>query len=995
MQIRVLGPFEVVSSDGVVLAVRGTQRRLLLATLVLRRNALCGTEQLIDVLFGDDPPARAAGTVQSYVSRLRRDLGADGGRLRTRPGGYTMSIDNGELDSAAFELRVAEASTVAALDPGRAAALLVDGLAWWSGDRAFGEFCDDAALQAESTRLDEVHQQAAEALVDARIALGDHPGAIDVLERCVAAWPLRERFRAQQMLVLHRSGRQPEALRAYRRFRDELAEYGLVPSPSLAELEARILRQDPSLSAAPARSGRAGAPAATESRHPGNLPHIVTGLLGRDAELAELAKLLGAARLLTLTGPGGVGKTRLAMRIAERVARSHPDGAWVCDLAGIREGALAVEAVATVLDVQRRRGRSILQGLVEVLQHRDLLVVFDNCEHLLGPVAEITDAILRACPSVRVIATSREPLGIDGETVRPLAPLPVPALGESDPVMAMESPAVRLFVARATSADPDFRLTGATAGPVSDICRRVDGLPLALELAAARVRSMGPGDLADRLQEGFGVLASSPRRDPRHQTLHATVGWSYDLLGHAEQLLFDRLSVFATSFTIDDAEDICADGAVARVAIANILGALVDKSMVAADTTRRPTRYSLLETLRSFGRDQLDEGSTADLRRRHASRAIHQVEQASAGLDGPDEAAWVQQIEDRFDDLRVAHRWVLANGDVEGALQLVVGLGEFAFRRMRYELFTWAEATLAMPGVDCHPLAPTAFATAAYGRFVRGDLDQATALAEQALRIEARDQLSPCGLHWRTMANVFYYRGQADAAADICERMVDSARRSGSEARLVHALYMASVGLASAARTDDSEHLADEAATIAERARNPTALASALYSRALTVVDADPDRAASVLADAITHGTSGSNRWIVAFARTELVSLAGRRGDLDGALATASDVIDTWYRAGDWANQWLTLRHVASVLAQRGELHHAAVLHAAVKVALADTAMPIEAADRRRVAAILGQLPARLGPAGFAAAEAEASSMSANDVVHRTQHVIGRALEAR
>ena len=992
-----IGPFEVVATDGAALVVRGAQRRLLLAMLVLHRNALCSTEQLIDVLFRDNPTPTAAGTVQSYVSRLRLDLGDDGERLHTRAGGYTLTIDDDELDSVAFEHRVGEALALVDSDPARAVGLLAESLSWWGGGRVFSEFGDDSALQAEATRLEEIRQQAAEALVDGRITLGDHAGAIDVLETCVAAWPLREAFRSQQMLVLHRCGRQPEALRAFRRYRDEIAEFGLVPSPSLADLEARILRYDPSLAARTATPGQVigRSVTVTQPRATGNLPSSTSRLLGRDVELTELLVLLGATRLLTLTGPGGVGKTRLAMRLAEQSAPDYPDGVWVCQLAGIREEALAVEAVATVLEVQRRQGHSILQGLVEVLQSRQLLVVFDNCEHLLDPVAEIADSILTACPRVRVITTSREPLGIDGEVVRPVGPLPLPREGETDPVMALESPAVRLFVALATAAHPDFRLTDATTQPVSDICRRLDGLPLALELAAARARSMAPGDLADRLHEGLEVLASSPRRAPRHQTLHSTVGWSYDLLGHSEQVLFDRLSVFAGRFTVDDVQDICSDGSVPAGAVTNTLAALVDKSMIIADTTRRPTRYVLLETLRAFGRDQLREGATAELGRRHAARIIQQVELAGTGMDGPDEATWVQRLDDQFDDLRVAHRWALTHDDLDGALQLVVGLREFAFRGMRYELFSWAEATLAMTGVDRHVLAPLAFATAAYGRFVRGDLDHAMALAEQSIRIEERLDLPPCGLHWRTMGNVLYYRGHAGAAADICERMVSAARTSGSDARLVHALYMTSVGLASEARTESSRRLADEAVGIAARTGNPSARASARYAQAITVGTGDPDRAAAILGEAVAHGLDGDNRWIVAFARTELVSLASRRGDLDSALMTARDVIDTWYRAGDWANQWLTLRHVASLLAQCGELHHAALLHAAVRVASAELAMPIEAADRRRIAVILARLPVDLGPAGFAAAEAEAAYMSANDVVHATQDVIGRVLAAR
>ena len=379
--------------------------------------------------------------------------------------------------------------------------------------------------------------------------------------------------------------------------------------------------------------------------------------------------------------------------------------------------------------------------------------------------------------------------------------------------------------------------------------------------------------------------------------------------------------------------------------------------MVMADTSRSPTRFSLLETLREFGRARLDAaGNTAELQQCHMAHAVVTAEEAGSGLDGPDEAQWARRMEDAFDDLRLAHRRALGLGDADAALRLVVEPREFAFRHMRYELFTWAEASIAMEGAETHPLLPMALATASYGRFVRGDLGGALALAERSLALEYQMGVAPSGLPWRTMGNVFYYRGLADQAATVCQRMVHAARTSTDEARLVHALYMASVGLASAARAEESLQLAEEALTIARRTQHPTSLASALYARAITLESLDPGRAASMLEESIGCAAAVNNRWLVAFARTELVSLAGRRGDLDAALRLAAEVIDTWYRAGDWANQWLTMRHVASVLAQRGDYEDAAVIHGAVRVASAELALPIEASDLRRVGAILEQL---------------------------------------
>jgi predicted ATPase/DNA-binding SARP family transcriptional activator len=995
MEFHVLGSLEV-RADGHPVEVRGARRRLLLATLILHRNAVVSVDQLVDVLFGTDPPDRAVGTVQSYVSRLRGDLGGGEGRLQTRPSGYTLSAGVDDVDAARFERAVTRALGILTSDPGAAAEILYDAHSWWRGGRAFAEFTDDLALQAEGTRIGEVRQRSFEALVDAQLTLGHHAGAIDLLETCIGEWPLRERFRAQQMLALHRAGRQPEALRAYQRFRSALgSELGLEPSPDLTTLESRILLQDPGLDfeLSPISAKSEQVPSPGPARPLGNLPLPLNGFVGRDDDLVELAALLDTAHLLTITGPGGVGKTRLAMRVAELSADRYPDGVWVCDLAAVREPAMAADAVATALDVQRRQDRSTLEGLVEVLQPRRQLVAFDNCEHLLAPIGEIAEVILRACPGVRILATSREPLAVEGETVWPLRPLPLPDPGELDPTVSMESPAVRLFVDRATAASPGFRLTPETVGSIVEICHRLDGVPLAIELAAARVRSMAPADLAGGLDERFTLLTSGRRTEPRHQTLLATVEWSYDLLESTQQALFDRLSVFAGAFTVGDVTRVCADDTVPLGEVTGVLAALVDKSMVMADTAISPTRYLLLETLREFGRERLAEaGTTEQLQHRHASHFVTRVEQAEVELGGSGEAESAARLDDSFGDLRIAHRWALAEGDIDAALRLVAGTREFAFRLMRYELFTWAESTIGAQVDDEHPLTPMVLAIAAYGRFVRGDLGGALAMAERSLAVEQRLELPPCGLHWRTMGNVFYYRGQADQAAEVCQRMVRAARASGDDPRLVHALYMSSVGLASAGRTNESDLVAEESLSLARRIQNPTAMASALYARALSLEVLDPGRAASMLEEAVEHGTRVSNRWIVAFAQTELVSLASRRGELEVALRLARDVIDTWHRAGDWANQWLTLRHVAGVLTQRGDYEDAALLQGAVRVASAEMAMPIEASDLRRVGEILEQLPAALGPERLADAESRASAMLGDVVVRHTLATIARIL---
>ena len=507
---------------------------------------------------------------------------------------------------------------------------------------------------------------------------------------------------------------------------------------------------------------------------------------------------------------------------------------------------------------------------------------------------------------------------------------------------------------------------------------------------------MALADVAAGLDERFTLLTAGRRTEPRHQTLLAAVEWSHDLLDPTEQAVFRRLAVFAGTFTLDDVERICTDASISAADARTVLPALVDKSMVVADTATSPTRYSLLETLRAFGRQHLAREHVSDnLERRHAAHFVELATAAGAELGGPDEGRWIDLLDDAFDDLRVAHRWATVQGDTDAALRLVAGAHEFAFRRMRYELFTWAETTLAELGDDEHPLVPLVLAIAAYGRFVRGDLESAMAMAEQSLALEQHLGLAPCGLHWRTMGNVYYYRGRSAEAAAVCQRMVRAARASRDDARLVHALYMAAVGLASAARSEESRSLAEEALSLAQRVRNPTALASALYARAITVEPLDPGRAASMLEQAVEQGVAVGNRWIVAFSRTELTSLAARRGDLDNALELAGLVIDTWHRAGDWANQWLTLRHVAGVFAQRGEHEEAAVLRGALRVAAADLAMPIEASDLRRLAAILERLPDALGVDRLTDLEAQGAAMSGDALVHYAQDAVARSLQRR
>jgi predicted ATPase/DNA-binding XRE family transcriptional regulator len=510
----------------------------------------------------------------------------------------------------------------------------------------------------------------------------------------------------------------------------------------------------------------AGGPAA-EPRT--NLPAALTACIGREAERAEVAVRLATARLVTLTGPGGCGKTRVALQIAADLAEAGTapegarpaespeleDGVWLVELAALGDPALVPQAVAEVLAVREEPGRTLLETLPEALADRRLLLVLDNCEHLLEACARLADALLRACPHLRLLATSRRPLGMPGEVVRPVPPLGVPppeAGAGADPATLMRYPAVRLFAERAAGAAPGFAVTSRNAPAVAAICRRLDGLPLALELAAARARGLAPEHLASRLDEPFRLLASgSAAALPRQQTLRATVDWSHNLLSEAERVLFRRLAVFAGGFALEAAEAVGADGGDAGRGgdVDTLLPGLVDASLVVAGgEPEGAPRYGLLETLRSYAGERLEASGEAEtIRGRHAGYYLGLAQQATAGLDGPEQAAWLDLLEGEHDNLRQALRWLAERGDAGQAVRLGATLSTF-WRHRGYlsEGRAQLEVLLALPGAaPPSPERVQALQMAGELAHLQADYGAARALGEEGLALR-RALGDRCGL---------------------------------------------------------------------------------------------------------------------------------------------------------------------------------------------------------------------------------------------------------
>jgi predicted ATPase/DNA-binding SARP family transcriptional activator len=676
MEFRVLGPLEIAAGSR-RLPVSGARERALLAILLIHAGEVVAADRLIEELWGSDIPGNPSNALQVVVSRVRKAIedppGA--GRLVTRKPGYLLDVRPDEVDAGQFARLVAEARQAGAAGTPRGLSLLEEALGLWRGP-AFAEFATDGFAREEIARLEEERARAVELKADAELALGRHAELVGELTALVAASPLRERLRGQLMLALYRSGRQGDALRVFQEGRAVLAdELGVDPGPELRELHQRILLQAASLMAAPA----AGAPA------PGNLPVPVTSFVGRHTELAAAGNLLRGSRLVTLTGPGGTGKSRLAVELARTAAPSFADGAWLVELEAVTDPATVPAVLAIALGVGegtplgaagQARG-PLMDKVTGYLRDRELLIVLDNCEHLIEACAQAARLVLRSAPRTRLLVTSRERLGVDGEALLAVPPLGVPGPRELDPGQIARSEAVQLFADRATAVQRAFVLDEDTAPAVSRICRRLDGIPLAIELAAARVRMLPPPQIAERLDDRFDLLTSGNRGVlPRHQTLRAAIDWSYRLLAGPERELFGRLSVFAGGFTLEAAEQVCGDPGTGPADVLESLSRLVDQSLVIAEDHGQ-ARFRMLETLRRYAGERLDESAAAaQLRRRHADYYLRLAERAEPLLRGPGQATWLRALESDRDNLSAAMDWAF-RGDPDAAVRFASALAYF------------------------------------------------------------------------------------------------------------------------------------------------------------------------------------------------------------------------------------------------------------------------------------------------------------------------------
>lgn len=734
MRIAILGPLQATTADGRPVDVGGGRLRALLARLALDAGRVVTTDALIDAMW-HEPPAGSTNALQSLVSRLRRTLhagGADDGVIASHTAGYRLALSTDAIDAHRFE-RLASAGR-AALRDGRAKEAidqLTEALELWRGP-ALADLGEERFVATAASRLEQLRLSTTEDRLDAALSLGGHADVVAELESLTAAHPMRERLCGLAIRALVGVGRQADALAAYERTRSGLAdELGMDPAPELQQVHLAALRGELATSAATAPASAPSMPAAPAQPRQAPLPTWLTSFVGRDADIEALAAALANDRLVTLHGPGGAGKTRLANQAAHHVREHGPavaaDGLWYAGLASVAETSDLAVAVLNVLGLSETGARRVdgrvdrqpeareaSDRLVEALADKRALLVLDNCEHLVDGVARLAETLLGNCRSLRVLATSREPLGVAGERLYPVGPLELPPedAGELTPDQAYGYSAVRLFTDRAAAARPGFPLDSANTGVVVEICRRLDGMPLAIELAAARVRALSPAQIAARLDDRFRLLTNGGRTAlARHQTLRAVVEWSWELLAEPERALLRRLAVFSGGASLDAVEDVCAGPGLDRADVVDVVASLVDRSLVEAVPTQAldaEVRYRLLETVKAYAAERLEEaGETQTVREAHAVYYRDLVERAEPRLRHREQLEWMARLAADYDNVLAALRSAIEARDVELASRIVAAFCSYwNLRGHTREPSGWIEEVLALP--DAQPSAELA-----------------------------------------------------------------------------------------------------------------------------------------------------------------------------------------------------------------------------------------------------------------------------------------------
>jgi len=920
----VLGEIEAYR-DGGRLDLGHARQRCVLASLLVDVNRPVSVDQLIDRVWADDPPHRARNALAGYLSRLRTLL-ADGDEVQiTRgPAGYTLTAAGLSVDVHLFRHLAQRARANA--DSAEANTLFRQALSLWRGEPFAGldtPWINEVRGSLEAERLSvELDRN------DAALRAGRHTDIVDELAAAQQTHPLDERLAAQVMLAQYRCGRQAEALETYRLMRQRLIDQlGIDPSPPLREVHQHILESIP-VEPIPQPLPTAGS-AAT------NLPRLTKRFIGREREVGIVEEALRHGPQVTLTGVGGVGKTRLALEFADRSKNRFTDGAWFCELAPLTDGAALPHAVASALRLQQKNAQGLDETLIDYLRPRELLLVIDNCEHVLDGAAQLTDRIVRNCPKVSVLVTSREPLGIEGERVSRVS-----ALADAD--------AAELFAERARASRPDFDPTHEPVGAVAEICRRLDGIPLAIELAAARMRAMSSLDVARRLDRLRLLSGGARGAHPRQQSVTATIEWSYRLLAEDEQAFFDRLSVFAGGFDLEAAHGVCAEDGLSEDDTLDLLTGLVDKSMVVLRGGTNRTRYGVLETLRTYGRDRLrDRGIHDELASRHARYFTMLLDQANVGMRGADEQAWIERLAPGaatnytapdYDNIRTAFEYAFAF-DIDLALRLVLPLPEI-MNRIGYHSAVWADRAVELAATD-HPLYVAAVGVAARAAWVNGQFAHARSLALLASGRVPPPDTPYLAYPDEILADLDLYEGNAAAALAFYEGQLAGVGDGTEPIRHVLIVDKLATCHQVLGTPDAVISAAERAVEVAEATANPTTRSLARCALGRALAQSDPDRALRLLDDAFELGALVENNWTIGTSRMESAAIRVAHGDPAATARLLIELVDHWEKgaASVIPQQWDSLRYVSRFLHRVGANDDALALHCSIVAADMDPAL--------------------------------------------------------
>jgi predicted ATPase/DNA-binding SARP family transcriptional activator len=883
VEVRLLGHVEVRRGPE-TLPVEGTRRKTLLAVLALNHGKVVSADRLIHLLWGDDVSTGTAHNLRAHVSNLRKVLGADAPKLVSRPPGYLFDIDGDAIDVVRFE-RLAAAGRAASRqhDLERGLAQLRAALALWRGP-PLADLAGVEVAEREADRLAQERLGVIEDRIDAELALGHHGDVVAELEALASEHPVRERLAAQLMLALYRCGRQADALRAYEQTRVFLArELGIEPARELRDLEAAIAAQDPALDFSRAGDpllqppSSAGAGARRET-----LPPEVGELLGRDDLVAELVALLDAAPLVTLWGPGGVGKTRLAVRVARARDERFRDGVCFVDLTTCGDGASVGDVLLTSLGAQRRVDETVLEAVVRVLRSLEALIVLDNCEHVIEEAREVAQGVLSACRDIHLLVTSRERLAVASERAVNVPPLEVPSNGAAIADIEAES-AVRLFVDRAQRVDDGFALGAHNVESVVTLLKTLDGLPLAIELAAGHLDVESVDDLAGAGAERLVArLQARVATAGRSASLDASIAWSYDALSDDEQALFRAASTFAGPFTremaltVSDRTDTEAGAAFDR---------LIRVSLVGRDLSV-PARFRLLEPVKAFGRLQQDADERLSRRRRHAATMLALAERFGPMVRTSEQRQACAVFRADLADHRAAMA-LLVNGeagDVDAAARLLVALFSFCHFHVVPEVNRWAAELSSILPAD-HDLRADVCGAAALGAWFEGAMERAIELGEDAVACAAGHGRSAPPWARLALVDAYGFLGQVNSVYDHFVALVRDSRADPNPFWQINGLGYEALGALTLGRVQSARQSAEHALTQAGALGNPECLQWALHCLGRVLVGDDPAAAIDAFEEAMAVAERVDSRLARALNLSEWVGVKRQLGAREDAAA--------------------------------------------------------------------------------------------------------------